>query len=256
MGKIILSDICMLVVSSPRTKAYLHALIKQGTLPSYVIIMEHPNKKPLPGQLQQDVEQKIAQKNRPASDVSSMPSITLFDAMTPVRTVLETQGIPYEICYATDPNSEEVYSLLQQRPENYVIYSGSGGIIIEERLLSLKKLLHVHPGRLPDYRGSTTIYYSLLNENRCHASSFFLAKDIDAGLILEEEEFPAPIDGMTIDYEYDPYIRAQVLAKTIWRYAQEGAFWEGKKQMSEGETYFIIHPILKHVGILGCGKGI
>ena len=37
-----------------------------------------------------------------------------------------------------------------------------------------KKFLHVHGGYLPDYKGSTTNYYSLINENTIGASAIFL----------------------------------------------------------------------------------
>jgi len=244
----ILPDLMMLVVSSPRIKAYLQALLSEDLCPSFALIMENKEKMVLPGQLATDVAKALISANKPVST-------NLFDINKSIYQSLEEKSIPYKVVYNTDPNSEEIYEHLQQRQEKYVIYSGSGGIILKPKLLdSGKRFLHVHPGSLPDYRGSTTIYYSLLRENKCFASAFFLEKEIDAGGVMKEKTYLPPEDRKTIDYEYDPYIRADVLKEVIKEYAATGCFPEAKPCPEEGETYFIIHPILKHIAILAGEK--
>ena len=52
-------------------------------------------------------------------------------------------------------------------PTRYYIYSGYPGVIIrDEEILKKKKIVHFHPGKLPDFKGSTTIYYSVLKERK------------------------------------------------------------------------------------------
>ena len=55
-----------------------------------------------------------------------------------------------------------------------------------------KEFLHFHPGKVPDYRGSTTIYYSILDNDTCHVSAFFLRKTIDAGPIISVKQYVKP----------------------------------------------------------------
>ena len=48
-------------------------------------------------------------------------------------------------------------------------------VLLKEKILDTgKKFLHIHGGYLPDYKGSTTNYYSLINENTIGASAIFL----------------------------------------------------------------------------------
>ena len=112
-----------------------------------------------------------------------------------------------------------------------------------------KKFLHVHGGFLPDYKGSTTNYYSLIDENTIGASSIFLNEDIDSGPLLIRKKFKPPKDKMQLDHLYDSEARAEVLIETLRNYVESEIF-ETNKNIENGETYFIIHPVLKHISIL------
>jgi methionyl-tRNA formyltransferase len=112
--------------------------------------------------------------------------------------------------------------------------------------------LHVHGGYLPDYKGSTTNYYSIILDNECGASSIFMNREIDSGPIIIRRKFPPPDDRSQLDYVYDPIIRAKVLLETIRAYLKWGAEWKYDQQNNEGgETYFVMHPLLRHIAILG-----
>ncbi|UCD03743.1 MAG: hypothetical protein JSW73_04355 [Candidatus Woesearchaeota archaeon] len=230
----IINNVGMLIVSSPRSQAYLQKLVAENLIPSHVIIME--DKKVSPGQL----KKKIRSSNE------------YFDLNEDIMQTIKDNNISFEICPTKDINSETVIKILKKRPEKYFIYSGSGGAILKEDILNCgKKFLHVHPGSLPGYRGSTTVYYSILKENKCFASAFFLEKRIDAGGVIKMKEYAPPKDRTIIDYEYDPYIRADLLVSVIKDYLKIGEFPDIPIQKDEGETYFIIHPVLKHIAILG-----
>ena len=99
--------------------------------------------------------------------------------------------------------------LINTDPKN-IIYSGYPGIIIQQRkLLNSKNLIHAHPGKLPEYKGSTTIYYSLLKEKKIYCSTIILNEKIDSGKILTNKRYPLPKDIKLIDKDYDNFIRAK-----------------------------------------------
>ena len=200
-----------------------------------------------PGQLHSDVT-KVSAKTKLKNNKSQ-----IFDFDEPITVTLDNSEIEYEICPSKDVNSAEVIERLKARPEKYFVYSGVGGAILRKDILCLGKMfLHIHPGIVPDYKGSTTIYYSILEEDNCGASAFFLDENIDTGALIRMKEFAKPIDGEIIDYIYDPYIRSDLLLEVIREYVNKGKFIQEQQKAEAGETYFIIHPVLKHIAILSC----
>ena len=82
-------------------------------------------------------------------------------------------------------NTKVANYLLRSKIKNFV-YSGYPGKIIKNKfLLKNKNLIHSHSGKLPNYKGSTTIYYSVLNENKIFCSTFIMNSSLGA-----EEETP------------------------------------------------------------------
>lgn len=126
---------------------------------------------------------------------------------------------------------------------DFFIFCGKGGEIVKENILKLNRFLHIHPGKLPSYRGSTTIYYSLLKESKCFASAFFLDTKIDTGNIIKQMEFD--IVNIDFDYLYDPLIRSFLLIDVL-----KNSDLEAYKQTDESKEYYIIHPVLKKLALL------
>lgn len=233
-----LFDVGMVAVSSPRTKAYLELLINNDLFLSHIIILEDPTKKLMPGQLSGDDELK--QTN------------PYFNINRSLLAMINKHKISFEIIFNKDINGPELVNVLKKRPEQIFIYSGAGGAILKKEILGCgKDFLHIHPGRVPDFKGSTTIYYSILAEGNCFASAFFLDKEIDKGPLIKIREFPMPSDGTIIDYAYDPYVRASLLVDVLKDYSKKGKTLT-TPQDKGGETFFIIHPVLKHIAILSC----
>lgn len=226
----ILQDVAMLCISNNRTQFYLNALVKDGFYPAFLIILENQSKEVLPGQRTSDLEVTFIQNVRKLK-------------------------IPYRVVPTSDVNSTIVVDAVQTRPESYFIYSGPGGVILRKNLLDTgKQFLHVHPGRLPMFRGSTTLYYHILTEGRCAASALFLKEKIDTGPVLAVKEYPLPTRGTDLDYVYDPQIRAELLSETINNYLKDGHFTMLSQDIEKGETYFIIHPVLRHIAQLYCDQ--
>jgi methionyl-tRNA formyltransferase len=142
----------MVAADTTRTKYYLNELIRNGLVPNYVLVLLNARKELLPGQTEAVGENALV-------------------------SLLTSHGVKYGLAQSSDINSESVVSELSVRPEKVLIYSGYGGVLLKENLLSIeKKFLHIHGGYLPDFKGSTTNYYSLINENTIGASAIFLTK--------------------------------------------------------------------------------
>ena len=222
----IIKDLGMIAADTSRTKVYLEKLINNNLIPNHVIVL-----------LNSESELKPGQKNSESKDI--------------LLNLLKRSNISYSISTNSDINNEVVVKKIRDREESIFIYSGFGGILLRDNVLEVAKFLHVHGGYLPNYKGSTTNYFSLIDENTVGASSIFLTKDIDCGPVICREKFPPPIDRSSIDHEYDSEVRSRVLIKTLINYVQDNCFNYELEDNTGGDTYYIIHPVLKHISILG-----
>ena len=142
------------------------------------------------------------------------------------------------------------FSYLKKLDINYCIFTG-GGILKNQIINSGIKFIHLHSGIVPSYRGSTTFYYSILNENRCGVTAYIMDKNLDTGDIIHQKYFLKP-DHEFVDDVYDAHIRSETLIEVMKKeLIQKSQF---KKQVRDGETYHIIHPVLKHIALLNCLK--
>ena len=243
-----LHDIGMVAGDTSRSRAYLQALARNGLLPGYVLVLESPADATLPGQLDRSWMSPPAEA---VSETDPCWSETHFDPTLPVRSLLDKLAVPHEVLASKDINDPAVVEAIRRRTEQVFIYSGFGGALLRKEVLSAgKRFLHVHGGYLPDYKGSTTNYYSLLAEGDMGASAIFLNEEIDCGPVLLRRKFPSPANRQAIDHIYDSGARAKVLVETLQRYQSSGDWAFELPDNAGGETYYIIHPVLKHLAIL------
>ncbi|MFN8700959.1 MAG: formyltransferase family protein [Rhodospirillales bacterium] len=175
----------------------------------------------------------------------------LFDNVTPLVDTLSACSIPFKFFPTSDVNAPEVGEELNALPSGVVVFAPAAGLLAKTALFAAgHSLLHVHPGRLPEYRGSTPMYYSLIAEGKLCVSAIFLAPEIDVGPVLMQREFALPSDLSSIDSSYDPFIRAVVLCD-ILRTKRDGSSFKPNPQATSGTTYHVIHPVLKHIALLG-----
>lgn len=221
----ILQDVLFLASFTARSRVYAEALLKANLIPANSILFGD-KKLFLPGQQHnsfQDVEARVKDFRTPIS-------------LLPVSQV----------------NDSRIIAAIRKIKPRLVIYSGYGGQLVKKDLLNCgAPFLHIHPGWLPDYRGSTTIYYSIMNERSCGVSAIILKPGIDTGEIVKRLRFPLPKRGTDIDYEFDNKIRAELLVEVLKEWKKEGCFVKSQKQNpTEGTVYYIIHPVLKHLAEL------
>ena len=228
-----IKEIGIILTPTFRAMAYLQRLISNGLYPNFAIVLKGDNA---------DFLEKINKNN----------DLNLFDEFVDFKASLDKHEIEYQEIDSIDCNDKEVIDAVKNRNEGYFIFTGGG--ILKEDILNLdKKFIHVHPGIVPQYRGSTCMYYSIIKEGNCGATAFFMSKKIDEGDIISKKQFEKP-NTDNIDYAYDCHMRSSLLVDIMKQYTKEGKFNLEPQNPDEGEAYFIIHPVLKHLAILSCKR--
>lgn len=221
-----LAGVAMLAVDSSRTRAYLAAMFAHDLEPARVLYLA-------------------------AFGTSGLVPVPYFQNVIPALETMRARGLPVVPLDATDVNDPTVVAAIGAEQVDVVIYSGPGGGILRRPLLATgKRFLHVHGGALPDYRGSTTNYYSLLERGDCGASAIILNERIDGGPVLASRRFAPPADRTTIDHGYDPYLRSLVLVEVLERYRATGRLDASPQPSHGGRTFHVMHPVLRHVAVL------
>ena len=230
-----LSDVAMVCGNTSRSKAYLQVLQKAGLrLNKCYIMTEHA-----------DELQAEAEAYQPSKSESKY-----FCKAEPLLYTLHQAQIPYEFIHSEDINSTVTLQCLRNAEETYLIYSGFGGQILKAPLFQMRKyFIHTHAGWVPDFRGSTTIYYHMLDSGDTAASVMFLNEQLDEGDILGRKYFAVTDKQVDLDTVFEPYTRAVTLAGVLKEYASTGRF-RHEIQPKEGNTFYIIHPVLKHIAIV------
>jgi len=222
--------VAMLAADNARARAYADLLRRAGLAPVEAVVLAGPG------------------AVRRAAEPVPTPR---FDNVTPLSRTLRDAGTAVRELDTHDLGDARVVQAVAALQPEYIVFAAPPGAIVRAPLFATgKRFLHVHPGRVPDYRGSTPMYYSLLAEGRLEATAMLLAPEIDTGPILEKREFPVPADPREIDTGYDPWMRATLMTDVVARLARDGHL-DGSPQATGGTTYFIIHPVLKHLAVLG-----
>jgi methionyl-tRNA formyltransferase len=238
-----LNDVGMVAGETYRSQYYLQYMLWHKIVPAHILILQSPESGRLPGQADRCEKDSAAKSER---------SDFIFDVDQTLYDTIQAYGIPYTSVNNPDINASDVIAAVCEMAQSVLIYSGYGGGILRKSILtSGKRFLHAHGGYLPDYKGSTTNYYSMIDENSCGVSTIFLSEAIDCGPILHRKKVPAPSDKTKVDYEFDSRLRAEVMVETLQMYYKTGTWPDTGINNHGGHTYYIIHPLLKHIAILG-----
>jgi methionyl-tRNA formyltransferase len=233
--KKIIPDISLLMQPSMRSIAYLRAFESLGILPAEVILLE--------GAIGNKDELKI-------EDELFGYSVDFFNIDPGILDSLD------EVCSVTRVASNDINGYLaneaiQNCSSRYIVFSASG--ILNRAAFSLgKRFIHVHPGLLPQYRGSTCFYYSLLENGSLGSTAFFMDEQIDTGEIIAASKFSINYDfklgqRLFMDYILDPYIRYVTLKKVLAVYLEKGGISGQPQTPSERPAYYIMHPVLRRL---------
>ena len=224
----------IILTPDTRSKAYLQKIIQNHIEMDTIIFMND-------GRIEKKFEPEII-----SSGIKNG-----FDISITVKETLERSNLKYYELDFVDINNSKLIELVKQSKTDIFIFTG-GGILKNQILNAGPKFIHLHPGIVPDYRGSTCFYYSILNENQCGVTAFFMNEKLDTGDIIFQRIFKKP-NHIFVDDIYDSNIRSETLIEILQKGLLLNSSYK-KQDPSIGETYFIIHPVLKHIAILSCVK--
>ncbi len=242
-------DFSMLLINNNRSKAYLQNLVKNNFIPNKIIVLNDKNIT----LVEHTENDKLISKDTNQKFIRGLKDLDIeFDEKEHVLSTIEKNDIDYVLVNSLDINSPEVINEVSKIKEKYIVYSGPGGTILRKDVLSLgKKFIHIHPGWLPKFRGSTTIYYSMLLDSKVGCSVILFEEGIDEGPVLYKHEYEIKEKNIDFDYVLDPLVRT----KTLIEFFQKDYIKPIGQEEDEASTFYIIHPLLKHMSIIQHNEG-
>ena len=233
-----ISNFGIILYPSTRSLAYLHMLSKNNIMPKEVIVI---GKWPF---LSENI--LIEAKKYSYGD-------KYFSIDDNLEWIIKNKNINLSLTNEADINSQELWNILSKsRCKNFIF---TGGGILRKEILSLgKNFIHVHPGDVNYYRGSTCFYYSYLRNESVSCTTFIMKNELDRGEVLDishiyQNIFIENDQSSFVDYIYDPFIRSIAL-KNLLPYLDS---LENKNNIIinefHGDDHHVIHPVLRNLFI-------
>ena len=233
------TSIAMLIWPSLRALAYLEMLNKCELFPNEVIIIQNSNFEKINEEL--------------SSESKKYHYHNFFNISNNIDNFFEVNKDCRVINLNTNKiNDPMVIQAVEKLKNKYIIFTGGG--ILKKTILSLNKyFIHIHPGIIPTYRGSTCFNYSLLENFSLGSTAYFMNEKIDSGEIIIQKNFKLnyfinPDQPLFIDHILDNYIRAQTLMSTVKLFIENPNF-KTKTEDCSGFAYYIMHPLLRYLTI-------
>lgn len=240
----VLSNVTLLVADTIRSRAYAQSLLAYGFHVESILLLTSSSRKQW-GQSDQQME---------PPKLESFGDVFIPDLRIPLEESCQALSDHVKVLDTGSVNDQAVIEGLEALNPAIVIFSGFGGEIVREDVLKAAgPFLHIHAGWLPTFRGSTTIFYSFLMTGNAGVSAILLSPGIDTGEILYQNQYQLPPVDMNIDYYYDGIIRSDVMRRVLAYYHTFERLPDGQTQdEKDGETYYIVHPLIKTISILRC----
>ena len=235
-----LKGVLFLASQTTRSQAYAQAMVAHKLEPERVLVFGGINAKQGPSLGNDNVSLS-------RSEGLAFPNLSISLSETCRLAKWKSEELS-----TSQVNDVAISNFVRALKPRLVIYSGFGGQLVGTELLEIgAPFLHIHSGWLPEERGSTTIYYSLLQGHECSASAIILDKGIDTGAIVARQRFARPPAGTDVDCMYDNAIRACLLVEVLEVFQKTGKLPEHIPQSPHaGTTHYVIHPVLKHIALL------
>jgi methionyl-tRNA formyltransferase len=145
--------------------------------------------------------------------------------------------------YYVEDNFNKLFDSINQEECRNILFSGAGKV--SKEFVTHFQVIHAHPGKLPEYKGSTTFYYSLLKEQMLYCSTFIMNEKLDSGEILNEVQVPLEeCRNIPIDDILDPLVRAKCINELMMSSSQKHNERFGNKNH---KIYYKIHPVLRKI---------
>lgn len=233
-------QIVLIGADTPRARAYATSLERAGLGPVQGIFYGEPSPS----------KSRAKQEGQLLGDLW----LPFFDMC--VADVFVRNNWPCRWLKAEKINDQLCVDALRESGAKLAVFAGKGGEIVSAEVLDQGvPVLHMHPGRLPEQRGSTTIYYSILEGKSCAVSALLMDKEIDAGPVVAINTYPIPASEIDVDIIYDCAVRADTMVKVLRHYLQYGELPKTEvSDESAGRLFYVVHPLLKHLAILSLKK--
>lgn len=229
--------IMLIGADTPRARAYASSIERLGLGPIEGLFYGQQNGKSPPL----------------AKEGGSLDALRLPVISEPVSEIFSRNSWHLQWMNADTINAACCVEALANLKPALAIFAGRGGEVVSETVLSLGiPILHMHPGALPEQRGSTTIYYSILERRPCAVTAFLLEAEIDAGLPLAISSYPPPPASVDLDILFDCAIRSDTMIQVLDHYRRYNRLPQVDPACAMGSSslYFVVHPVLKHLALL------
>ena len=228
----------IIYLDSIRSRAYLNAFIRRGICPQEVILMDDSFR--ISDRFSREAE-KYDYGNQ------------YFDFTIDPHDFFQSNGIQVNKVSSKQINDPGIVERLKNSGAGDFLFTG-GGIVPKSVLSAGKRLLHIHPGKIPDYRGSTCFYYSILEGNGLGATAFFMHEKLDSGPIIAQRSFSFNLrlrddQPLFIDSVLDPYIRMKTLEEALACHTDSKRTPTIQKEpyRTDKEAYYVMHPVLRNL---------
>ncbi len=173
-----------------------------------------------------------------------------------------TQSIAYIV--ANNFDDPQIISAIKDIGIKTLLFTGGGRVT--EKILGLTdtRVIHIHPGIVPEIRGSDGILWSALVRKKLGYSVFYMKQGLDTGDVLMQQEFKIPdlahnkfLQDYTYDevYDvllevYDSHMRAKMLMELLLLSKKLvcplGNMPAKIQDLDQGRVYFFMHKILRN----------
>ncbi len=202
-------------------------------------------------------------KHKTTAAIQDVVSEQLHFEQTTLQSATENQCLTeysdqVETLLISGLKDQALRSKIEASKDSLFLFTGGG--IVPNELLAIKgkKMIHIHPGFLPDIRGADCVLWSQLVANRLSASAFYLAPGIDVGDVIcymwlpELRVYFTQNEDRRVKYRMiygflDPWVRAYVLKQVINSTQGFMDLHATVQKVEEGETFHFMHESMKQL---------
>ena len=183
----------------------------------------------------------------------------VIDYIEPFNFSDYTDKVEYYGCENYD--DKKFHCFLKKQDHKVFLYT-NGGIVPHDLLGDeTVKFLHIHPGIVPQVRGSDGLLWSVLERGKPGVSCFYMDPGIDTGKLIKQEEFDLPAIDMpppqnaeqedifyrSLLIAYDPHLRASLFRNIVSSCEGKGLdlLQTSNTNNKHCESFLWMHPKLR-----------
>lgn len=231
-------------------KAY-DSMVKAGRAPSFLLICLPTGKQLLQSPALHDLQLPWPLKAMLRSRLLTALLAILIDLaprlviQTALRRQLPRVSIP---CYFVKGiNSRRAVRLLYRQRPDLIFASGCG--LVGRQLCETfhQRIVHLHIGKLPDFRGVNNVEWAYLEDLPLVATVLFMSAAVDSGDIILQQEIAKAPNARTIKEIRDAAIEAavQVVPRAFARLMEPG--FRPTRQPRGRTNRYVMHDFLRHL---------